>query len=210
MYVYKIPRCFTLFRPIRIPYLYEDAFQWYESFDPLGELLANPNPTPALDVMDRVLGYLVSSCSWPPERIHLFGYAQGGSVAAEMALRRWKLSVPAPSSNSPAPATLPLGSIVTVDGSLLSYPTLKPACAIPALYFHHTEEGSSDALVSFRKGFSSVNEVRFPGQAGMPRGKEWGKIVEFWSRMLSSRLTEMEGLHPVLSGGPSPPAVPTP
>jgi hypothetical protein len=154
--------------------------------------------------MERVLDYLTSSCSWPSERIHLFGFAQGGSVAAEIALRRWKVSVPAPSSGSSTPAKLPLGSIVTVDGTLLSYPTFTPACAIPALYFHHSEQESTKALGSFRKGFSKVNEARFPGREGMPRSKEeWAKIVEFWSRMLSSRPPEMEGLHPVLSVAPA-------
>lgn len=202
---------FYSFQSIRIPYLYEDAFQWYESFDQLGELLTDPNPTLALDMMDRVLEYLTSSCSWPPERIHLFGFAQGGSVAAEVALRRWKISIPAPSSGSSTPPKLPLGSIVIVDGPLLSYPTFEPACATPALCFHHSEQESTKRFGSFRKGFSKTNEVRFPGQEGMPRSKEeWAKIVEFWSRMLSSRLPEMEGLHPVLSGGPSLPAAPAP
>jgi len=197
--------------PSKIPYLYEDAFQWYESFDPLGELLASPNPTPALDVMDQVLDYLISSCSWPPERIHLFGYAQGGSVAAEIALRRWKASVSSLSPGSSNVAKLPLGSIVAVDGPLLSYPTLKPPCAIPALYCHHSKQEPSSAVMSFRKGFSFVNEVQFPGQDGMPRNKgEWDKIVTIWSRMLSSRLPEMEGLYPVLSGGPSAPPAPAP
>lgn len=193
----------------RVPYLYEDAFQWYESFDRFGELLTQPNPTPALDVMDRVLGYLTTECSWPSDRIHLFGFAQGGSVAAEVALRRWTASLPPASSSSTAEATpLPLASIVTVDGPLLSYPTVKPPCAVPALFFHRSKQASSIALTALKKGFSSLNESRFPGsQEGMPRGKEeWAKVVEFWSRMLSSRMPEMDGLHPVLSGGPAIPS----
>lgn len=56
-----------------------------------------------------------------------------------------------------------------------------------------------------------MSEVQFPGQDGMPRNKgEWVRIVDFWSRVLSSRLPEMEGLYPVLSGGPSAPPAPAP
>lgn len=191
----------------RIPYLYEDAFHWYESFDPLGELLTKPNPTPVLDVMDRVLNYLVSACLWPSDRIHLFGFAQGGCVVAETALRRWQASPPAPSSGSTSLASHPLGSVVTVEGPLLSYPTIKPPCAIPVLYFHRSKLTSSSDLTSLQKGFAYVNEARCPGQEGMPRGKEeWTIMMEFWSRMLSSRTPEMGGLHPVLSGGPPVPS----
>lgn len=199
--------------------MYEEAFQWYESFDQLGELLTNPNPTPAIDVMNRVLEYLVTKCSWPADRIHVFGFGQGGSLAAELALKRWKTSLPPPSSSasppvsgdvstSDAPASLPLGSIVSVEGPLLSFPTVQPKCSIPLLFFHHSSSsGSSSALTSFKKGFSAVNEARFAGQEGMPRSKEeWAKVVEFWSRVLSARMPDMDGLHPVISGGPAPPS----
>ena len=75
---------------IRIPFLYEQAFQWYTSFDPLGELIERPNPTPALDLLTKVIGHLVQDCRWPPQRIHFFGFAQGGTVAAEFGMTWWK------------------------------------------------------------------------------------------------------------------------
>ncbi|KAF8311991.1 hypothetical protein DL93DRAFT_2149541 [Clavulina sp. PMI_390] len=203
----------SLRAPSKIPYLDdEDAFQWYESFDRFGDLLTQPNPTSALDVMDRVLNYLTSECSWPPDRIHLFGFAQGGSVALEITVRRWKASLPAPSATADpsANAPLPIASVVSADGPLISYPTFKPLCATPILFFHRGAQANGPVVSSLKKGFSYVNEVAAPmppSQAqvgGMPRGKdEWAKVIEFWSRMLSSRTPEMDGLHPVLSGGPS-------
>ncbi|KAF8867427.1 hypothetical protein CPB85DRAFT_1246968, partial [Mucidula mucida] len=99
--------------PEQIPYLYEQAFQWYESFDPLGELIPHPNPTAALDLLSNITEHLVNGCHWPPARIHFFGFAQGGSVAAEFGIRWVKSHL---DSN--------FGSITSVAGPLLSYPTL--------------------------------------------------------------------------------------
>ena len=201
--------------PIRVPYLYEDAFQWYESFDPLGDLLPNPNPTPALEVMGRVVEYLKATCLWPADRMHLFGFGQGGTLAAEFALARWKRALPAQSAAGPSDNTssgaaarllLPLASLVSIEGPLLSFPTLKPPCAIPTLYFHRSFQTTSASIRSFEKGFSDVKEARCEGQEGMPRNKsEWGQVIQFWGRVLASRLPDMDGLHPVISGGPSVP-----
>jgi len=167
----------------RIPFLYEQAFQWYTSFDPLGELIDRPNPTPALKLLLQVLDHLVQYCSWPPNRIHLFGFAQGGSVAAEL-LR-------------------PLGSIVSIVGPLLSYPTLSKKCQTPVLVYHRPPLSestlSSSAITAFKKAFDSVLEVKIRGAEGMPRSKdEWEPIMKFWSVQLGRR--QLDGLYEVLSG----------
>ncbi|TFY81098.1 hypothetical protein EWM64_g2913 [Hericium alpestre] len=147
----------------RILYLYEEAYQWYESFDPLGEFLQHPNPTPALDILTKVLDHLINDCAWPTYYIHLFGFAQGGTVAAETALRWWR-------ERSTA-----MGSVITVTGPLLSYPTPSKLCPMPILVFHFPPPAESalpcNAMTAFRKGFTTVLEVKTAGE-GMPRSKD--------------------------------------
>ncbi|CDO76512.1 hypothetical protein BN946_scf184712.g2 [Trametes cinnabarina] len=137
--------------PEKIPFLYEEAYQWYTSFDPLGELLERPNPTPALELLSKVADHLINECSWQPNRIHLFGFAQGGSVAAEFALKFWKseLSLQQKSLPSSLPGSDALGSeprslasVVTVCGPLLSYPTLQKPCPTPIFVFHRARQPS--------------------------------------------------------------------
>ena len=180
----------------RIPYLHEEAFQWYGSFDPLGDLLPNPNPTPALDLLARVFDHLSNDCGWPPQRVHIFGFAQGGTVAVEFALLRWRQQL----QNSPDSAISPLGSVVSVCGPLLSYPTIKLPCLVPLLLFHRSPPAesafSSGDKAAFRKGFGSFREAQVDGE-GMPRSKtEWEHIMRFWSERLSRR--QMSGLYQVM------------
>ncbi|KAH9926553.1 uncharacterized protein BXZ73DRAFT_49308 [Epithele typhae] len=197
--------------PQQIPFLYEEAYEWYTSFDPLGELLDRPNPTPALDLVDKVVEHLTRDCAWPASRIHFFGFAQGGSVAAELALRHWRSelsrqskALPSSSSSSavaPPPPTA-LGSVVSIGGPLLSYPTLSTLCPTPILVFHRPAPSESalpsGALAAMKKGFSRVEEVQKRGE-GMPRSKdEFEPIMKFWSEHLGRR--RMEGLYEVMSG----------
>lgn len=192
----------------RIPYLYEQAFQWYPSFDPLGDVLAHPNPTPAIDYMTRVFDHLVGDCGWPAQRIHLFGFAQGGSVAAESAQKWWRrvlqLQQQQQTSDSTS-AQQPFGSVVTVDGPLLSYPTLSALCTTPVLVFHRPPPAESslprDALPAFRKGFTRVIDVEKSGE-GMPRSMdEWHPIMQLWSERLGRR--QVDGLYEVMTGANS-------
>ena len=180
---------------VRIPYLYEDAFQWYESFDPLGEVLTKPNPTLGTEVVMKTLEYLVRECSWPANRIHLFGFAQGGTIALEVALRWWK------DKGKDGPA---LASIVTVSGPLLSFPS-STAANIPTsvLVFHRTKPSSSElpsgAMAAVRRGFEVVREAKVAGGEGMPGSREeWESVMRFWSENLHRR--RVEGLYEVMSG----------
>ncbi|KAF5334771.1 hypothetical protein D9611_012972 [Ephemerocybe angulata] len=197
----------------QIPYLYEDAYQWYPSFDALGEMLANPNPTIALELLAKVVNHLTDDLQWPLDRIHLFGFAQGGSVAAEFAILRWKeqlqahRSAIAPSESTSESAKAPsssLGSIVTVSGPLLSHPTLSSPSPTPILVAHRPSPSEEalrpDALKSFQRGFQSVTEAKLnANRQGMPGSRdEWEPIMRFWSEHLSRR--KQEGLYEVMSG----------
>lgn len=173
-----------------MPFLDEVAYQWYESFDSLGELLERPNPTYVLDQLEKLLRHLMLDCQWLPNRIHLFGYGQGGSVAAELGLR-WQRGA----------EETRLGSIVTVAGPLLSYPTPSRRCPTPVLAFHRpvseTTKLSSGDLQAFRKGYEGVQEVRGTKGDGMPRSKEdWEPIMRFWNVNLSKR--NSPGLYEVI------------
>ncbi|KZT65185.1 hypothetical protein DAEQUDRAFT_769041 [Daedalea quercina L-15889] len=200
----KLPQTVTLAlrAPQQIPFLYEQAFQWYTSFDPLGELVERPDPTPALELLDRILAHLTKDCAWPPGRIHFFGFAQGGSVAAEVALRWWRAEFERQHQDE-GYTVRPLGTIVSVSGPLMSYPTLSTLCPTPVLLFHRTPPAESalkaSDIAAFRKGFSRFIEVKKGTKDGMPASKdEWEPIMRFWSERLGKR--PMEGLYEVMSG----------
>ncbi|KAF7329754.1 Abhydrolase-2 domain-containing protein [Mycena kentingensis (nom. inval.)] len=180
----KLPQTavLALRAPDKIPFLYEEAYAWYPSFDPLGELIPRPNPTSALDLLGKVLQHLREDCAWPTDRIHLFGFAQGGSVASEIGIRLFRET---------------LGSIVSISGPLLSYPTLSTQSLTPILVAYR-DPGSAE-LPGFKKGFSRVTEHKMAKDGGMPASKaEWEPIMRFWSENLGRR--QVEGVYEVLSG----------
>ncbi|KIO02593.1 hypothetical protein M404DRAFT_1002201 [Pisolithus tinctorius Marx 270] len=197
--------------PEQIPFLYEQAYQWYASFDPLGDLIERPNPTPALDLLRIVFAHLIDDCNWPSHCIHLFGFAQGGSVAVESTISWWKGELAVTSKSRVTESreddgdrgrtTRQLGSVVTVCGPLLSYPTLEKPCPTPLLVFHRGSLPKT-ALTSFYKAFTQVQEVKGKDNGqdeSMPRSKdEWEPIMRFWSEVLGRRTGE--GLYEVMSG----------
>ncbi|KZV62134.1 hypothetical protein PENSPDRAFT_692769 [Peniophora sp. CONT] len=195
----KLPQTATLAirAPDKIPFLYEEAYQWYTSFDGIGDLIDNPNPTPALDLLSKILTHLTQDCAWPVNRIHLFGFAQGGSVAAESALKWWRSQ---PQTAGPIEA---LGSVVTVGGPLLSYPnTLSRPCPTPLFVFARQPPAESampsNSMAAFKKGFANVRDTSMRGE-GMPRSRdEWEPIMRFWSENLQRR--QVDGLYEVMSG----------
>ena len=181
----------------RIPFLDDEgAYQWFTSFDSLGDLIENPNPTPALRYLEQITEHLTKDCGWPVNRIHLFGYAQGGSVAIEFVLERWKDQLLQQSSKKgiqDLPSSIPLASVVSISGALLSYPTLSSPCSTPVLFAHRTTSGPS-AISIFQKAFSSVSESQLitSRNQGMPSSnEEWESIMRFWSEKLSRRQEEL-------------------
>jgi len=89
-----------------------------------------------------------------------------------------------------------LGSVITVAGPLLSYPTIS-SCTTPVLMIHRPGSDCSTLrpvdLNAFRKGFTGrVIEEKFTSKKeGMPAGKnEWEPLMRFWSETLSRRAPE--------------------
>lgn len=149
--------------------------------------------------MDRILVYLMTECAWSPEKIHFFGFGQGGSVALESCLAWWTKQL---ANRSTSASLAALGSVVTVMGPLLSHPTLSLICPTSCLAFNRSNDPtagiSKDDLASLKRGFEKVKEVRFQGQS-MPRSEaEWTPIMKFWSERLSRR--SAEGLYQIMSG----------
>ncbi|KAJ7130259.1 hypothetical protein C8R44DRAFT_775200 [Mycena epipterygia] len=170
--------------PDQVPFLYEESYAWFPSFDDLGELIERPNPTPALALMDRIVHHLTDDCAWPLHRIHLFGFAQGGTVAVEFGVKRCRET---------------LGSIVTISGPLLSYPTLTALSVTPLLVAYRAPALPPNALSAFKKGFQRVVEHKMGSQGGMPASKpEWEPIMRFWSEVLGRR--RVDGVYEVMSG----------
>ncbi|KAF5376085.1 hypothetical protein D9615_007731 [Tricholomella constricta] len=212
----KLPQTavLALRAPEQVPFLYEDSFQWYNSFDDLGELIERPNPTPALDLMTKVTAYLVQTCGWSPHQIHLFGFAQGGTVAAEFGIKWWKEYLAAHHRGTDASASLPprtnggaFGSIVSISGPLLSYPTLSLKNPTPVLLVHNPPPAEtalpSGAIAAYKKAFESVIE-KTSKESGMPSSRAgWEPIMQFWSSHLGRR--QIEGLYEVMTGTASVP-----
>ncbi|KAF8884200.1 hypothetical protein CPB84DRAFT_1686006 [Gymnopilus junonius] len=181
--------------PEQIPYLYENAFQWYTSFDEFGEMIERPNPTPALQLLSKVIDHLTKDCSWPVSRIHFFGFAQGGSVVTEFGIDWWRTqqSTEEGGGQTVPPPLLSFGSIVTISGPLLSYPTISKPCPTPVLVVHRSPPAETalpnGSLNAFKKGYSHIVEAKLgPKPEGMPGSKqEWEPIMRFWSERLSRR-----------------------
>jgi len=213
----KLPQTaiLALRAPEQVPFLYEESYQWFTSFDELGEIIERPNPTPALQYLSKIIDHLINDCAWPMNHIHLFGFAQGGSVAAEFVLDLWKqqqlrikkLVVDSNFNKSLEQESVPLvslGSIVTVSGPLLSYPTISTLCPTPILVAHRSPPSDmalpTGAFTAFIKAFGSVTESKMETKGmGMPASKqEWDPIMRFWSQHLVRR--QVEGLYEVMSG----------
>ncbi|PFH53420.1 hypothetical protein AMATHDRAFT_73266 [Amanita thiersii Skay4041] len=194
--------------PEQIPYLEESAFQWYTSFDHLGQVIQHPNPTPALDLLSKVFDHLIKECTWPAHRIHLFGFAQGGTVASEFGIKFWREQLreqrPSPSLGSSSSPQASLGSIVSISGPLLSWPQFKPTSPTPILMIHRSPPSEAalrrDDLKALKLAYQSITDEQLSANIpGMPASKtEWHPIMRFWSEKLARR--KVEGLYEIIRG----------
>jgi predicted esterase len=220
---FKLPQTavLALRAPGRVPLLEEEAYQWWDSFGPLGEPIPHPDPTSTIDVLVRLVDHLVESCSWPGDAIHLFGFAQGGQAAAELVLALRRPERRRRGGKGPTA----LGSLTTVEAPLLSFPTIDPESRseTPVLVWRR-ENNRSVSRAPYEKGFKHVREVVARrrvggggGDEGMPRGQEeWKGVMEFWADRLRRRHPwELEnvgrgsgrdggGVFRVVAGGPTP------
>lgn len=167
----------------RVPILEEEAYQWWDSFDFTGATIAHPNPSVTLNKLVQILETLTSEqVGWNPERIHLFGFAQGGSCLAELGLL-WARKHQSSS----------LGSIVSVSGPLLSLPTGDYRSVTPILLWYRKGEDEPGKWRTWlERGYRFVHQSTAPSASShheqMPATRqEWEPILQFWSKFLKSR-----------------------
>jgi hypothetical protein len=156
---------------------------------------------------------MIRTCGWRPAEIHLFGFAQGGSVAGEFGVRWWRGSLPADMKKDTKKNVVekkePIGSIVCVCGPLLEYPTILASsrAPTPVLIFHRQSKATSP-VDTYRKAYDTVHEISVPAigdeEVVMPKRKEeWQGIMEFWSKRLMSGVNPSgEDVYEVVAGNP--------
>lgn len=156
--------------PVPVPF-FDEARMWYQSFDMLGNLIQNPDPRVALNLLNDLIHTLTSRFGWDTRNIHLFGFAQGGSVAVEYA-RLYNIT---------------LGSVVNVLGPLLSYATGSSKSETPICIFTRPSRNVLDSS-NFNKAFVDVRifEGDKPGDEMPKDPQEWSGILKFWSDTLST------------------------
>jgi len=156
-----------------VPLMDTPSFMWYPGFDGM----FNPLPPSAADPSSAVtrLRELLTSLmvTWALEDIHLFGFAQGGSLALSLSL-----SV----ADSPLGEARRLGSVVSVMGGIEGkVPTARSNT--PVLYYTRKPANAEEQKVKER--FSEVTVFRAPSNGGMPANmEEWRPVFGFWGKML--------------------------
>lgn len=175
--------------PKGVPLLDEEAFTWWETFTELAEILPSQNQNPAALTRAAcgLLDHLIDKLGWLPRNIHLLGFGQGGTAALETCLTwSWQRQ------KSSSPTEPVLGSVVSIGGPLLSFPTFQPLLSTPVLFHHHKSFPS--ALSSLRRGFTRVTEMlSAANKAGQAAGgledavmpsfahDDWFQIAKWWA-----------------------------
>lgn len=129
-------------------------------------------------------------------------------MAAELGLAWWKRHLPKGDTGPDVDEKQKqkqkggmFGSIVSVSGPLLSYPTLASLSPTPLLVVHSSSQADaalpSGAITAYKKGYKHFME-KMSATAGMPASRDgWKPIMEFWSKHLGRR--QVEGLYEVMS-----------
>lgn len=111
-----------------------------------------------------------------------------------------------PSETIPEIPVTSFGSIITVSGPLLSFPSLSIPSPTPLLAVLRPPPSelalTPDDVSAFKRGFQVMKEVKYERQdGGMPESQaEWEPIMRFWSERLERRVGEEAGLYEVMNG----------
>ena len=162
------------------------SYSWYNTFDRMFNPIPNPDPTKHIPTLRKLLENLTSpEIGWDLNRIHLFGWGQGGSMALQLA-----------SNIAPTPLKLSsgeskrLGSVISICGPLLS--TSSTQSNTPCLLFTRTSPQAAihrrqvSELKETFKEVEVINGEKGKGGEDMPRGRtEWEGIMRFWGNLLA-------------------------
>jgi len=161
------------------------SYSWYNTFDRMFNPIPSPDPTKHIPTLRKLLEALTSpEIGWELNRIHLFGWGQGGSMALELASN---ISV------KPLGEVQRFGSVISVCGPLLSPSSSSISKSqTPALVFTRLSPQSAahtrlaNDLKTRFKEVQVINGEKGKGGEDMPRGRgEWEGIMRFWGNILS-------------------------
>ncbi|KAF9168893.1 hypothetical protein BGX21_010744 [Mortierella sp. AD011] len=189
--------------PTPVPYLEEEGWQWFPSFNNLtGELLGPDSPERMLQVKQLVrpelvkfLSHCKSHCGYDERKISLFGFSQGGEIALDLA----------------AFGGFNLRSVISIAGYMMEESQNND----PALKKLNTRvmimQGDKDDVRSVKEAKDKFKYIqRIFGKAnsehmvvegmghGMPTGEHgWRPMMEFFAQNLDSGSTGVEHMSDI-------------
>ncbi|KAF8927834.1 Alpha/Beta hydrolase protein [Dissophora ornata] len=189
--------------PTPVPYLEEEGWQWFPSFNNLtGELLGPDSPERILQVKQLVrpelikfLRHCINHCSFDAHKITLFGFSQGGEIALDLAAfgglnLRAVISIAGyfmEESQNETPATTLSTKVLIMQGDKDDLRTVKDA---------------KDKFKYIQRIFGKTNTEQkiVEGMAhGMPCNEPgWRPLMEFFALNLDHRSTELEKMTDLL------------
>jgi len=164
------------------------------------EMMQSPEPpslSELLPLLQRIIDTVTHASHRESDTVHLLGVGEGGSLAAQIAVEIGKRAKSALTNSDAATTGGFLGSVVTINGPLISYPTTDTHYPTPLFHFERTgasgptSSDTSKAYKHFKRAFSDMYEQRLKGE-GMPRFvsakkmgsqedvDEWSEIIKFW------------------------------
>ncbi|KAI1315912.1 hypothetical protein EDD11_000226 [Mortierella claussenii] len=188
--------------PTPVPYLEEEGWQWFPSFNVLtGELLGPDSPERMVQVEQLVrpelvkfIRHCVEYCHFDPQRIILFGFSQGGEIALDLA----------------AFGGYNLNGVISVAGYLMEEARNKEAATklTTRVLIMQGDKDDSQTIKEAQDRFKYVQRVFGKSLVeqkivegmghGMPNSEAgWRPLMEFFAHQLHSRQTALEDMADV-------------
>ncbi|KAG0223507.1 hypothetical protein BGW41_005466 [Actinomortierella wolfii] len=201
----KLPQSATccIQAPTPVPYLEEESWQWYPSFDLLtGEKLGPESPERMRQMRQLVrpelvkfLRHCIDYCGFSADRIVLFGFSQGGSVALDLA----------------AFGNLNLKAVISIAGYFMEESQGIPATTSPLTTRILVLQGDKDVTVPSKiakdkfkyieRVFSKANAthciIEGMGDTMPDSEAAWRLIMKFFAEVLEYRNVALESMADV-------------
>ncbi|OAQ34682.1 alpha/beta-hydrolase [Linnemannia elongata AG-77] len=189
--------------PTPVPYLEEEGYQWFPSFNNLtGDLLGPEAPERILQVKNLVrpelikfLKHCVDHCGFNHRQIVLFGFSQGAEIALDLA----------------AFGGMNLRAVISIAGYMMEESANGTAAASPLTTKIMVIQGDKDTTRTVKEARERIKPVqRIFGKGnvehrivagmghGMPRDEPgWRPLMEFFANNLEHRSVALENMSDV-------------
>ncbi|KAF9902955.1 hypothetical protein EC991_004331 [Linnemannia zychae] len=189
--------------PSPVPYLDEEGYQWFPSFNNMtGDLLGPEAPERILQVKNLVrpelvkfLKHCVEYCGFKSRQVVLFGFSQGAEIALDLA----------------AFGGMNLRAVISIAGYLMEESQNANAATSPLTTKVMVIQGDKDSTRTVKEakerfksiqrifGKSNVEQRIVAGMGhGMPNDEPgWRPLMEFFANNLEHRSVEMENMSDV-------------